>query len=315
MDELPGGPFDKDVIDKKNTPKKEESPKEPSKEPLSEKNFIHESPRTAMVGVTPLWIWVCLIALFLAIIWGSLDKFQGFSLSQAQSRPFLEVTNRQFSVFLWQFPSFMRSYAKQKTGYLPGFKQGGDFTLNLSAAEDYVVSPPELLFLYHTWNRLLSSEYIPNEIKPDEFTEFLNNVPEWKPQNWKEAPEGYKKLVDGQSYLSSEDLQKLPETTLPIIVRQAFQGWKNYFKEGAMINLLSPTIVQVQNFIKKYPNYARNFWRNIKSIDELDVAGNKYLLSFLNPNSLKADELVPSEEIPAFLRVALFNAEHSNQKR
>ena len=69
---------------------------------------------------------------------------------------------------------------------------------------------------------------------------------------------------------------------LPIIVRQAYQGWKNYFEEGPDINVLDPTYAEVNEFLKDHPHYMRNYWRNI---DQVANAGgrSKLLIKFHQP--------------------------------
>lgn len=302
MNEFPGnpGPFDKDVIEKKNV--------------LSEKDFIQEKrPLPGDSGSFPVLIWVALLAMVIALLWGSAGWFQGLLKQEVKSSPFLEVTNRQFSAFLWQYPIFMRANAKNKTGYLPGFQYVEKQTLYLDKTEEVVNAPPEILFVYHTWSRLISSEYIARPISPTEFVEFLNQVPEWSPNNWKEAPEGYVKLIVTKGYEDIKDLQTLPETTLPIIVRQSFIGWKNYFKEGPAINQLMPTFKQVEDFLEKHPHYARNYWRNITEVLGYEVAGSKYLIGLLGV--VKPDESVPVEQLAPFLKVALYNAQQAKEEK
>ncbi|WP_068469733.1 hypothetical protein [Candidatus Protochlamydia phocaeensis] len=300
------GPFDKDTLESKSSPSQPSSPP-----PLSEKDFIQESPSPA--AGFPIWLWIFLATAVIAIIWGMTGWYQGVVQKEKKVEPFLDVSNRDFSVFLWQFPSFLRSNVSNKTGYLPGFLSTKE-TLNLSSTEDLVSAPPDLLFLYHTWKRLLVPNFIPRSIAPGEFEEFLQQVEEWQPKNWKKAPEAYVQLIQKEEYKNLKDLQTLPDSTLPLIVRQAFQGWKNYYKEGSLINEISPTISQILSFLKKYPNYRRNYWRNIEKIANQDVAGLDYL-SILLTKSSNLDEKVPVDQVAPFLKVALFNAEQAEKEQ
>ncbi len=232
--------------------------------------------------------------------------YDGIVSTEKKTEPFLDVTNRDFSVFLWQFPSFIRSNSSKKIGYLTGFFKD-KAALNLADAEKLVSAPPDLLFLYHTWKRLLVPEQTYWAITPQQFEEFLNDSKEWDPANWPNAPKGYVQLLQGQEYKKTENLQTLPEETLPKIVRMAFQGWNNYFKEGSQINNLNPTVHDVQQFLEAHPHYKRNYWRNIQEIADQEVAGPNYLLILLN-KSLNRSEKLPSEQVPAFLKVAMHNA-------
>lgn len=299
------GPFNKDVLDNTSPPTSSDSEK-----PLSEENFIQESSKP---GRFPAWLWLFLITAASAILWGGASWYQNFLDKQISSRPFLEVTNREFSLFLWQFPSFMREHVKRKAGYLPGFLYGERQTLDLSQADVFVSAPPDLLFLYHTWQRLLAPDFIARVIPFEEFKEFLNQVPEWKPANWKEAPQEYISWVSTLKDGSASDLNALPETTLPLVVRRAFQGWKNYYKEGEAINLLSPTLKQVQEFLQQHPTYTRSYWRNIETIAGQPIAGLTYLSIFLDSRQMDTTEEIPLDQVSSFLRVALYNAEQAKK--
>lgn len=275
---------------------------------LSEKDFIQNGWSWSSF---PFWLWFILAIFALALLWGSWGGYERFVQKEKSHEPFLEVTNRQFSVFLWQFPAYLRSNVRNKNGYLPGFLPDRE-SLNLSTTEAFVSAPPDLIFLYQTWQRLLSSDFIPRPIGPDEFTEFLGSIQEWQPAYWSQAPEEYAQLINTQSYLTVNNLQTLSEATLPLIVRQAFQGWKNYFKEGVQINEMSPTIAEIQAFLQKHPGYARHNWRNIDQIVGQQVAGLNYL-AFLLQEIVNPEEKVPSNQLSPFLKVALFNAQQAQQ--
>ncbi len=278
--------------------------------PLSEKDFIQNGWSLTSL---PFWLWIAVTTSFIAIIWGSSGWYEGFLQKEKSHDPFLEVTNREFSVFLWQFPSFMRVNASKKSGYLPGFLATGE-NFNPRTGEEFVSAPPDLIFLYHTWHRLLAPEFIARPISPKEFEDFLEQLPEWKPMNWSNAPEAYVQLINTKDYTKTENLQTLLPTTLPLIVRQAYQGWKNYFIEGAQINDLQPTFAQVKTFLEDHSHYAYNYWRNIQEINGQQVAGKDYLYAFVNSTFIP-DAHVPKEELAPFLKVALYNAEQAKQNR
>jgi hypothetical protein len=281
---------------------------------LSEKDFIHESRRPPTLGSFPLWLWLALLSFAIALLWGGASGLQNLVKKEVQASPLLEVTNRQFSLFLWQFPSFMRYFAKEKNSYLPGFQYVDKQTMNLSTTEDFVAAPPEILFLYHTWHRLLVNESITRPISPLEFVEFLNQVEEWQPKNWRRAPKSYTQLINSKSYGQVEDLQTLSEEVLPFAVRQAFLGWKNFYKEGDAINQQTYTYGQVLDFLKQYPHYARSFWRNIEQVENRTVAGNNYLQSLFSPTTVIPDDPFPNEQLAPFLKVALFNAQQAQKE-
>ena len=271
----------------------------PPKQELSEKDFINES---YSKNPFPFWLWLFLVTAFTAIIWGSSSWYFSKLGHLMQSSPFLQVTNRELSLFLWQNPEFMRVNAKDKNGYLPGFKYVDKVTMELGDADQFVVAPPELLFRYHTWHRLVSQEFSPRPIPAKEFIDFLNYVEEWKPLNWPAAPEGYIKFVEGLSKeKGDEDLSHQPLTVLPQEVRLAFQGWRNFFKEGDAINLLQPTYGELTQFLKTSPHYARNYWRNI-----VETLRPNYLKTYTF-GKFEPDEKVPDDQLSSFLKVALYN--------
>lgn len=253
----------------------------------------------------PAWLYLALIAVAAMLIWGGGSWFYNKKLSLQETRPFLQVTNRQFSLFLWQFPEYMRANVSSKSGYLPGFQYGDKIAIEPGKAEEFVQAPPQVLFLYHTWNRLISDEFAPRIITNKEFHQFLDYCQEWKPQNWKEAPQEYKTLVESLDKLGDKEL---PLISIPKEVQIAFIGWKNYFFEGALINLIKPTYGEMDEFIKKYPHYARNYWQNIVKNGKPD-----YLkIQFSGKGESKAE--MPDSELAAFLKVAFFNYVQSKKK-
>lgn len=274
--------------------------------PLSEKDFIRNG---WSLTSFPFWLWIFLLAVVVSLIYGSLGWYEKFMQNFKKRDPFLEVTNREFSVFLWQFPSYMRLNSSQKTGYLPGFLTTSE-NFEAKTAEEFVSAPPDLIFLYHTWHRLLAPEFIGRPISPKEFEDFLSQLPEWKPDNWTKAPREYVELINSRRFLQVGDLQTLPENTLPLIVRQSFVGWKNYFLEGALINDLKPTFGQIKVFLETHPHYARNYWRNIQEIHHQKVAGLEYLDGFINGVFI-SDATIPKEQLASFLKVAFYNLTHA----
>ncbi len=260
---------------------------------LSEKDFIHEEYGR---NPFPFWGWLIAVLGFSLLFSLALSKYTAVLSDQYADSPFLRVTNREISLFLWQNPNHMRAHVKSKNGYLPAFQYAEKIGLNPEYADDYVQAPPELLFLYHTWHRLLSDEFPIRAISAEEFQVFLEDVEEWQPRYWNQAPKEYVHLTEDLGSYGKKNLNLLPAEILPIRVRQAFIGWKNYFYEGDKINEMVVAENELEKFIKQYPHYARNYWRNI--------AGDSYLKTF----TLKGPaEPVLSEQIAPFLRVALFN--------
>jgi len=275
--------------------------------PLQEKDFIQEN---RIFSGFPVWLIIFILSLFIFSLTGTYNWYLGQMDKKKSTEPFLEVTNRQFSIFLWQFPNFLRINSASKTGYLPGF-EANEEGLKLSSAEEDVIAPPDLIFLYQTWKRLLASEYIPRPISPDLFDEFLNQVEAWLPAAWEEAPGPYKKMIKSQAYQNLKDLQVLSEAELPLIVRQSFQGWKNYFKEGPQINALNPSANEVKIFLKKYPTFSRSYWRNISQTAKHQIAGETYLIDLLS-TSENPHSFLPKDQLSSFLRVALYNYQQSH---
>ncbi|MEX1012355.1 MAG: hypothetical protein WDZ27_01530 [Waddliaceae bacterium] len=265
---------------------------------LNEKNFIQPPSR----GVAS-WLWVLIAIVLIAIFW----IFSASMLDQVRSRlwekPFLQVTNREFSLFLWQNPEYMRRNQSKEIGYLPGFVSfEGKMTPDPKYADQFVAAPPKFLYRYHLWKFFLG-EYVFNRSIPNqEFQAFLAYSTEWQPENWKGATDGYLSLLTTlENRPPNEDLADLSVNALPIQVRQAFIGWKNFFKEGDEINQIDPTPSEMKDFIRRYPHYARHYWRNVYP---------DYLKSDLTP---EASNTLSKEEIPPFLRVAFYNYSKSKK--
>lgn len=269
---------------------------------LSEKNFIQNG---WTIGSFPFWLWIALLAALSAISWGTLSWYHRTIAQDQASEPFLRVTNRQFSLFLWQFPAFLPKNHQKRMGYLPAFSREGE-RMDPILADAYVSAPPALLFLYHTFSRLLAPEEL-NGVTPtlQEFKEFLHMLPEWQPSYWKEAPPHYMNWIGQLDDLSSSTPFSFPPEGLPREVQQAFIGWKSYFKEGKEINALRPTVGQVKTFLAQHPTYNRSYWRNIGEIEGQHIAGNEYLRALIS--QVPDDEEMPPEQLSSFLRFALFH--------
>ncbi len=137
---------------------------------LDEKDFVNESyskdPGT-------IWLWLVIVMAVVLLMWGGRSYFQGYLHQVKEERPFLDVTNRQMSLFLWQNPEFMRINAKSKSGYLPGFQYlEGSVAMEAGAPEEIVQVSPEVLFRYHVWSRLVSTEMPARAIPEGEFLQF-----------------------------------------------------------------------------------------------------------------------------------------------
>lgn len=268
--------------------------------PLKERDYIQESKRPMF----PYWLGGLVVIAIAFSIWLGLSWVTDQMDLKFVNNPFLQVTNRDFSLFLWQHPEHMRATTKNRSGYLPGFKLEQTIALKSEYANKYVQAPPEVIFLYHTWNRLLSEYYFDRAIPALEFGEFIETVPDWNPNTWLEAPEGYKAFVAGYNFTTTEDLSKLSEEEIPRVVRRAFIGWRNFLYEGKEINQTRPTYEELDTFIREHPNFARNFWRNIDS---------KYLTNYTFGKDEKS-AMVPSDDIAPFLRVAFFNYQQAKRE-
>ncbi len=260
---------------------------------LEEKDFIQEEYGK---DPTPFWVWSFIVLLVSALIWLLMLWYSNVMDRAAEQNPFLQVSNRDFSLFLLQNPEHMRVHVTNKSGYLPGFRYVDKVGLDLASAENIVEAPPEVLFLYHTWHRLLGDVVFNRPLFFDQFTAFLNDAEEWKPENWSQAPLEYVALIQSGNYAG--DLQELPLTTFPKEVRQALIGWLNYFKEGEQINQIRPTYAEIESFLLLHPQYQRSLWCQIK---------DGYLKGLYVKD---IQEEVPLEELAPFLRAALFNIQY-----
>lgn len=244
---------------------------------LQEKDFIQERYGK---DPYPFWLWFFILAAFTIGLWFVEGWIAREKSTEYVQNPFLQVTNRDLSLFLWQFPEKMRVNSSQKSSYLPAFQYEEKVSLFPDQADHWVSAPPELLFLYHTWKRQIGKVWFSRPISQAEFIKFINYAEEWKPEYWASAPASY---VQFYQTLSTRNKEEDVAADLPLSVRQAFQGWKNFFKEGEAINQFKPSREDVAALLIQYPTFARNYWRN------------------LYPGYLRG-------EIPPFLKVALYNA-------
>lgn len=259
-------------------------------------------PEPSAQGPWPAWIYLALVAIVAALFWGGGNWWMERQQRMHETRPFLQVTNRDFSLFLWDFPEYMRSSVSGKAGYLPGFQYERSIAIEAGKAEEYVQAPPKVLFLYHTWKRLLGETFPKRAIKSGEFRQFLSYLPEWQPENWPGGPASYGELV---ASLSSDKERELPLNAIPSNVQRAFMGWKNFVLEGDAINQVKPTYEEMAAFLKLYPGYSRWLWRNI-----VGKSKPEYLISM---NSEKTDRKkeIPENELTSFLKVGFYNYKKS----
>lgn len=243
----------------------------------------------------PAWIYFGVIATIAALLWGG--AYQVFSKQQQLQRvnPFLQVTNRDFSLFLYQFPEYMRVNVSSKAGYLPGFQYSEKIGIERGQADDYVSVPPDVLFLYHTWKYLVGDVVIPREIRAGEFRHFLDYSPEWQPKEWAGSTPRYFEQVRSLGHENGV------VEGLPFEVQKAFIGWKNYFMEGELINKVAPSYGEMAEFLEQYPFYARNYWRNILVRGKPDYLKSSFFQVY------DPDAKIPERELAAFLKVAYYN--------
>lgn len=265
------------------------------KKELDEGEFVQEK--------NPKFIWTFLLIFLVisALFWG-LGIWQNKITRDKRSHPFFDVTNRQFSLFLWQNPGFMKSSAEYLIGYLPHFHQNEPNDLFPDQADKYVSAPAEVIFRYHVWRRLLWDSLAPRPIKVKEFNEFLEQNMQWLPRFWPQAPKPYSQLVQRiQDTHSRKDLSELPLQVLPYEVRLAFQGWKNFVFEWNDILNVSPTRKELAEFLLKHKNYGYSYWRNI-------LPG--YLDSFkegIDNGGKDSNDPVEDKELAVFLKIAYYN--------
>lgn len=263
---------------------------------LQEKDFIHEEYRK---NPRPAWICFFILVVFF-VIWWWVAKWREERLEAYQKNSsFLQVTNRELSLFLWSHPEFMRANVKMKADYLTGFKEEDKIRVIPEFAEEYAVAPPEVLFRYHIWKTFLSHHIPDRKITVGEFLEFIQCCKEWHPTFWNGAPKTYKVFVE--SLNKFEGSQKIAPELLPDSVKQGFIGWKNFYKEGDQINNLLISYDLLDGFLAKYKELARGYWRNI-----LQESTPEYLLEYSN-NEYVAKSFVPTHQMASVFKVPFFN--------
>lgn len=263
---------------------------------LQEKDFIQEGYKK---NPFPFWIWLTVIALLTALIWGGNSWYYGKLDRTFDKNPFLQVTNREMSLFLWQNPQYMRINSKNKEAYLTGFQYVNSVAPIVDKADAYVTAPPEVLFLYHTWDRLVSQEGSQRPITAGLFRRFLQHSQEWLPANWNQAPSAYAQFLQRLPDLADDQI--LSTRDLPKEVQMAFQGWQNYFSDAEEINRTQPTYEQMAAFLRQAPHYARNYWRNIFMATTPDY------LKTASQGTASPTAPIPRGELEPMLRVAFFN--------
>lgn len=182
----------------------------------------------------------------------------------------------------------MRIGQKKKTGYLPAFQYMGNVTVEPELADDFVQAPPEVLFMYHTWKRLVGDYYYPRKIDKEKFLAFLNEDQQWKPEYWKAAPKEYVEMLKG----------RWDQDKLPLEVKQAFIGWMNYTYEGEAIDNVKPTYGELKAFLLRYPHFQRSYWINL-----LKPSKPYYLSRMDRPDG----EIVADDQMSGLLKMALYN--------
>lgn len=265
---------------------------------LQERDFIREA---KLKNPVPIWLWMLIILAVVALTMSLVNQIQEKVHAKVGASPFLRVTNRDISLFLWKYPEHMRLHQKRKTGYLPGFPTRDKVNPKLETVDDNVSAPPEVLFLYHTWRRLLYPYSTPRPISTTEFKEFLEYAKEWDPKKWAKAPEEYQQLVADLDLLQIKNLGSLPNETFPHDVRLAFFGWKNSMIEWNKIKTTKITAGEMTEFLTQYPHYSRNYWRNLYP---------EYLES-LHGESVEPEAVISENEVPIFLQIAFYNFKQS----
>lgn len=261
---------------------------------LQEKDFIQEGYKK---NPFPFWFWLFILTIIVALFWGGNSWYYEKIDRIFTKSPFLQVTNRQISLFLWQNPQYMRVNAKNKDAYLTGFQYINNVAPMPEKADEYVAAPPEVLFLYHTWDRLVKEETTIRPIPVGLFRRFLQHSQEWLPQYWSQASREYSLFINQLPALGDDELLSLKE--IPKVVQIAFQGWRNYYIDAEEINQVIPSTSQMKAFLQAHPHYARNYWRNIFMASTPD-----YLKSIWDDT---AQETLSKNELKPMLRVAFFN--------
>lgn len=250
-----------------------------------------------------LWVFLVLFCAVFGLLWFS-ACFHTKILSERINRSFFyKVSNRDFSLFLWQNPEFMRANAYNKLGYLPHFNTDQGVQVIPELADQHVSVPSDVLYRYHIWKLLLGKSLANRPINVTEFKNFLRNNPEWYPQYWSKSTPAYKQFIDHLDSLIDVDLQNYSYKAFPLKVRMAFQGWKNYFFEWDDIKEVRPTIEQMKTFLEEHPGYKRCLWRNLLLSDKPD-----YLKPFWGCRSPpSSNDSLNDDELSNFLKAGFYN--------
>jgi hypothetical protein len=271
-----------------------------NKPELMEKDFISE--KGLKKSSKPTFQYLLLVIAVIALTWWWVSFKQNWIASNNQE--FGKVTNREFSLFLWQNPEYTRRLAYEKDHHLTQFSKDGGVHIVKNHAEDIVEAPPSLVYNYYYWKKFAGDIDFSREIERDFFYSFLESCPEWLPENWNNAPKSYSKISESLLQLSSKEFKELQQT-LPDNLRQAFFGWLNYYHEGNLINAVAPSYEEVQSFLKEHPNLKRNIWKNLL----LEQAPN-YLQSALD-SSIDKEKLYPQGEMTSLFKLLYFNIKDS----
>lgn len=267
---------------------------------LEEKDFIHEEYGK---NPAPFWFWLVFSLTVVGVIAYITYFTQEKEKATIASNPFLQVTNRDFSLFLWQNPGFMKQNLKGDRSYLPAW--GDRLTVDPTRADEWVEATPTALFMYHTWSRLVGDYVYSRSISQKEFLKFLEADPQWDPRYWKNAPVPYITLIRWMEGNNYNDLKELSYKELPQVVRQAFIGWKNYTQESQAINTIKPTWRQVWTFLDLYPNFKRSFWINLVKEER------PY---YLKNDDVKGTDVVSEDRMDGLLKMALYNYTYPSNK-
>ena len=263
---------------------------------LQEKDFIQEPTKG---GQGPL-IFFLFILFIVAIGWG-IGSWRKKTIGQKKRENILlQVSNRDFSIFLWENPQFMRPNKRLGSYYLEDFDGKDKIHLNFLKADKWVQVSHEVLFIYHTWKRLVGQYNYRAPISPFEFKNFVNDCPEWRSINWPNAPKEYKKILMDEKFLYINNLQELSYLELPLKVRKAFLGLKAFYKEGEAINTQEITYGSLRGFLRVYPNFSRNLWLGIYEQDYPN-----YLLD-VDKAHISDYEIVPYDHLSPLLRFAFY---------
>lgn len=182
------------------------------------------------------WGYLGKILVFAALLGAFASTVFSIQRTRQAENPFLQVTNREFSLFLWQFPEYMRANVSGKVGYLPGFKFEGNFEIESGQEDDYVSAPSEVLYLYHAWKQLLWNQgpdinadtfftkgELVNRIRPTygKMRQFLEKYPHYRPNYWYNFDRNYLSSLESGFY---DDF--IPDLEIPSFLKAA------YFREG-----------------------------------------------------------------------------------